>query len=299
MSSVFLCSKGKVNWLVTPTLLKLELFEDLPSLDGWLQRIRMESDTPVEFTCTITPKGDYAQYKFIRGQEAGFAAQPGIARVEPGGKGGNAVVEGVISNNRFYAIRMLELSGELVYGTVSENFFNLEVLGFDVPEYRVCYEKGSNPVLLFCNHVNGYKNSYPVQGVLITTSDQRFRDTRAYAKCAPSPDVIYVHDALHIRTIEELEEVKSAPVATKPILKFDFVGKFPKGIKDYVHDCILSHGHFTGNILTEDVNYVVCAESMLDTPEASTAKILSAREKGVTLVSAQFVLDLLGEHSPT
>ena len=269
--------------MVPPT--KAFIVRSVPELKTWLTRMRIEYEAPVEYVSVIMPDGVYVQYKFMHGREVGFIPMSDVERVDPGGKLYNAVVEGVITNDRFYAVRVCELNGELMHDRVTTNFSVLRNAGFETPETVVSVERSDSEIILLCDHVSSYQHEYKVLGLLVTPNDQRFRQVLALSKNNPEPEIMYINK------VEEPPKPESPPVR----LKFDFAGRFPPGEKEEALKLIDCKGHWVippGS--TQIPDYVIVAtENLMLAEDNRTAKIKNAHDNNIPMGTLSFLKDLL------
>ncbi|TXI12011.1 MAG: hypothetical protein E6Q68_04745 [Polynucleobacter sp.] len=264
-------SKVLHQYLIPPTILNPSVVENLAKLQDWSERMRVECGRPVYYTCIVIPEGCYTQYEFMRGVSTAFASSSDKERITPGGRIKNGFVEGIRTEDRFIAIRILDSSGELAYEKATSQFFHLEEGGFEVADVLHCHEAGIKHAVMLGNHLSGAQH---VKGLLVTPTDQSIRNILKGNKNAPSFEVLYLIQ----KSDEDTKE-------TSGILVFDFAGRFGKDDKSTALNKIAESGHRVADGTESKIDYIVAAESVLKDEGSMTLKMNQALSKGAKIVS--------------
>jgi hypothetical protein len=269
----------KMSHLTPPTFLNAPVINTTAQLSDWAERMRVEYGKSVHFTCSVLPVGYYTQYEFMRGEAVAFSSTSDKDRVDPGGKIKGGFVEGIRTEDRFLALRILDSTGEFVYDKTTTVFYHLEQGGFEIVDNLSCHEPGISHVLLLANHLKG---SPHVRGMLITPTNLMFRQTLIGNKNAPPFEVIF--------QISPSEENKGT-VPGK--LVFDFAGRFSKEDKSDATDKILTSGNLISDGTSDKVDYLVAAESVLKSQETMTSKMVQAVASGTKIISCAELSDII------
>lgn len=270
------------KYQATPTLVGVEHVSNVTQLTQWAERVRVEIGEPVNFTCIAIPNGAYAQYHFIRGENFGVYTDSDTPEVNPGGSIKNGFVEGIITYDRFIAIRILGLDGEIAHDKTTTNFFKLEEGGFEVPDYLPCHSKGINHPILLCNHTRDNKS---ISGVLVTLTNQTAIRYLKSNPNLPAPEVFFkFEDAAGVTKKETT-------------LKFDFAGKLSKDAKSEALSLIASNGHRIVDSNSEKVDYIVASDSVRSSAESMTSKMVKAIENGTRIISKEDLPEVINPQS--
>jgi len=259
-------------------------------LETWAERIRVENGDPVRFACIPVPNGEYAQYKFLRTEEAEFSSR--VDSIDPGGVLTSSVIEGIIGNDRFYALRGLELTGEPMYSTVKTNSDELRDAGFEIPEVLICKELGIKQATLYCSQLMG---NLDMQGVIITTNDHHLRYSLRTSETNVAPDIFFKFNREESAdvVVEEPAPVQAGLVDV-PKYTFDFAGRFPKVDKEHALRLIRQNGHSVRDINFTLVDYLIVSQDLLNVDESAfTVKLKKATSLGITKITIQFLKDFL------
>ena len=267
----------KLSHRTTPTFLNAPVITTTAQLSDWAERMRVEYGKSIHFTCSVIPVGYYTQYEFMRGEAVAFSSTSDKDRIDPGGKIKGGFVEGIRTEDRFLAVRILDNTGDIAYDKTTTVFYHLEQGGFEIVDNLPCHEPGISHVLMLANHLKGSKQ---VRGMLVTPTNLAFRQTLVGNKNAPPFEVIY-------QTYEPVDDNGHGK------LVFDFAGRFSKEDKSLATDKILTSGNLIADCATEKVDYLVAAESVLKSQETMTSKMTQAIAGGVKIISCAELSDVI------
>lgn len=279
-----------IKHLIPANLNRAYTISSRTELDTWAERIRVENGNPVRFACIPVPNGEYAQYKFLRTEEAEFSSR--VDSIDPGGVLTSSIIEGIIGDDRFYALRALELTGEPMYSEVKTNTDELRDAGFEVPEILICNDLGIKQATLYCSQM---MENPGLQGVIITTNDQYLRYELRTSDTNVAPDIFFKFKREEVTDVMVEEVVPAqAGLVEGPKYTFDFAGRFPKADKALALHLIRKNGHSVRDINFTEVDYLIVSQDLLNVDESAfTVKLKKATSLGTNKITIQFLQEFL------
>jgi hypothetical protein len=269
------------TYFVQPTLAFTPDSPSVFAVQTWAEQVRVAVGEPLKFGAWKVPPGDYTQVWFVGGhakamRRVGYGAEDlPTEGISLSGCISQGCVEGIIYNNEFLAMRILDYAGRPMFSLNTEapnsNSEQLKVSGFRVVPFFSMVSKGHPALITFCMEQKedpkvAYVAAFPVDEFVGEILQKRFPtlSTSFYWSVPQKAEEAPKEVSLVIPIPEE--SVASPVTSTKVI----FYGRLKSQLKDLTK-------------LAEEHGYEVVTE--LHTADLVVAPSLSAT-----------VLDALPEH---